>query len=204
VRFDYRGTGESSGRFEDCDLGALAHDTHTAVRFVQEHSPGLRVLLHGVRLGAVLASELFAGGHGVGMLLWSAPESAREHFMEALRFMLATQMVHRPGAARTTREEVAVKLERGENVNVGGFMWTRGLWLSSASRVLRVPGEAETRPWLRVTLDTRGQSTRTLQGHEARVSASRFWDECDYFFPPADALLEVSLDWVRETLDAVR
>ena len=55
LRFDYYGTGDSSGEMRDGDLSLWAGNVRTATQHLREVAPVRRVVLVGLRLGATLA-----------------------------------------------------------------------------------------------------------------------------------------------------
>src|SRR5271169_1081457 len=78
LRFDYRGVGESTGVFEDMSFGIWKDDVEFLAGWLKSRSPDVPLVLHGLELGALLASKIFAAGIGDALLLWSAPANANE------------------------------------------------------------------------------------------------------------------------------
>ena len=181
LRFDYRGVGESGGDFERMTLAGWKADVEAAAGVLRERDASVPLILHGLRLGGIFAAELFAEGLGDALLLWAAPASAREHFWEQLRRNVITEMVLRPDRRPKPREAYAAELEAGRRVNVDGYVWTRELWRESEGLPLRLPGEAERRPWRRID----GPGT------------ARFWESGPRLVPDTTALFAASEAWVR-------
>ena len=177
-RFDYRGLGESTGRFEAMSLAGWKKDVAAAARVLRRRDAEAPLILHGLRFGGLLAAELFAEGLGDGLLLWGPPGSAREHLWELLRRNVITEMVVRPSGKPKTREAYAEELEAGRRINVDGYVWTRELWNDADAWKLRLPSEVEPRPWRRVE------------------SPPRFWESGPRLVPDTAALFEASLAWL--------
>lgn len=97
MRFDYRGIGESSGKFENMTISDWLEDAAFCAARLSEISPGIPLILQGTRAGALIASELFASGIGDGLLLWAPPASGHALLWDTLRRNLASQMVPPPG-----------------------------------------------------------------------------------------------------------
>jgi hypothetical protein len=64
MRFDYRGQGESTGAFEDMTIARWREDAAFCAARLSAATQGGAVVLQGVRLGALIAAELFASGVG--------------------------------------------------------------------------------------------------------------------------------------------
>ena len=78
LRFDYRGVGESTGVFEEMSFDDWNQDVNFLAGWLKSQSPDVPLILHGLELGALLASKTFAAGAGDALLLWSAPANANE------------------------------------------------------------------------------------------------------------------------------
>ena len=68
MRFDYRGVGESTGRFEDFGFHTWADDLHLCADWLQRRSPAAPLIIHGLGMGALLGERLFAQGVGNALL----------------------------------------------------------------------------------------------------------------------------------------
>jgi alpha-beta hydrolase superfamily lysophospholipase len=155
LRFDFRGVGESAGRFEDQTFSTWRDDARAAFDQLASIAPGVPLALIGVRLGALLAADLFSAGLGDRLLLWAPPESGRALLWETLRRTLTAEMMASPDAPRRTREQLAAELEAGRSVNVHN--WT-----------LKPAQDGDTRP--RLSVDFRPSSSPSA------TTSERFWE----------------------------
>ncbi|HEX7900886.1 MAG TPA: alpha/beta hydrolase [Planctomycetota bacterium] len=178
LRFDYRGLGESTGDFAAMSLAAWKKDVAATARVLRRRDAEAPLILHGLRMGGLLAADLFAEGLGDGLLLWAPPASAREHLWELLRRNVITEMVVRPSGKPKTREAWAAELEAGGRVVVDGYVWTRELWQEAGALALRLPAAEEPRPWRRFD------------------HSSRFWESGPRLVPDTAALFEASEAWL--------
>jgi exosortase A-associated hydrolase 2 len=207
--FDYRGIGESSGRFEDQTFDTWLDDLTASARWLRERRPEAPLYLLGVRLGAVLAAQAFERGIGSGLVMWGPPRSARDMLWDVLRRILAADFMQAPtGAAKKTREDYARMLEGGELVNVDGYFWSPELWRSAERFPLALPGSDEQRPWLNVDLKLvprgapPGEVVQTLVpepgSHQLAIRADKFWDVMTVV-PVCQSLFESSIAWLERT-----
>lgn len=152
VRFDYRGVGESTGLFKDQSFDTWRSDLGAVVRSVKQ--PRRRLVVLGLRLGALLARPFFEDGAIDGLVAWEPPVTARAMVMDMLRRKLAADYMEFPDAPRKVRDDYVKDLERGHDVEVEGYPWTRQLWKSADAYAFaepeRIGGE-----WLTVFLDGR-------------------------------------------------
>jgi len=86
LRFDYRGTGDSSGTIEDATPEAWVEDVGHAVEELKDLSGVASITLVGLRLGAALATLAREGRSDVGQLvLWDPVVSGRDYIDELRR-----------------------------------------------------------------------------------------------------------------------
>ncbi len=84
-RFDYRGTGDSSGDGEDFSMAGAAHDTVQAIEELQDMADVTSVTLLGLRLGGATAARVAQSHVSVThLVLWDAIGDGRV-YLEELR-----------------------------------------------------------------------------------------------------------------------
>ena len=155
MRLDYRGCGESSGRFEDHDFLSWKDDARLCFDWLASRRPRAPAIIHGLGMGALLADRLFREGVGDALILWLPPKSGKEMLYQQLQLKLANDFVLRP-AVKKTRDQYIADLEGGESVEVEGYIWTRRLWDSASEFAIdgaAERGEIDGRPWAATPLD---------------------------------------------------
>jgi len=200
LRFDYRGTGESSGEFEGLTSAHWLEDAAVCAARLRALHPGDALVLQGVRLGALLAAELFARGLGDALLLWAPPASAEEFLRETLRHDLIAQRLAGPTPAPRLRAELARRLEEGQSVRVDGYAWSPALWREARRHPLCVPGPDEPRPWtvLHTGAGSEALLERGLAAHLQIVQADTFWcSRSALLVPESRGFFETSLGWLE-------
>ena len=85
LRFDYFGTGDSSGEMTDADLSGWQDDIETAIEELQDSTGAKSVVLIGLRLGATLAASVVARRRKdvEALVLWD-PVVKGDIYLEAL------------------------------------------------------------------------------------------------------------------------
>jgi alpha-beta hydrolase superfamily lysophospholipase len=99
LRFDYRGTGDSSSTGgEEDQISAWCEDIRAAIEFLQRTCSVRRICLLGVRLGALLATRV-AAQHNVDSLIAVAPVVSGKRYLRELRAFQATASAGGEGGA---------------------------------------------------------------------------------------------------------
>jgi pimeloyl-ACP methyl ester carboxylesterase len=120
LRFDYFGTGDSSGDMVDADLRGWVADIGTAMEEIRDTTGAARVGLVGLRLGAVLASMAAAQRprQVESIVLWDPVVSGSEYRQELLDMQVWTPQglvkpIARPDHAGGGHEVVGFPLTAG-------------------------------------------------------------------------------------------
>jgi hypothetical protein len=131
LRYDYRGIGESSGAFEEMSFTDWSEDVHLLGKWLNGRSPEVPLVLHGLGVGALLASRAFDGGVGEALLLWSPPESANQALRSAVVRWINVEQLFKYGDERKPASAFIQELERGSSVEVEGYQFSGQLWQNS-------------------------------------------------------------------------
>jgi alpha/beta superfamily hydrolase len=131
LRYDYRGVGESSGAFEEMTFSDWSEDVHLLAKWLKDQSPEVPLVLHGLGVGALLASRAFHGGAGEVLLLWSPPESANQAVRSAVVRWINVEQLFKYGDERKPASAFIQELELGSSVEVEGYQFTGKLWQNS-------------------------------------------------------------------------
>lgn len=117
---DPHGTGESDGETDAADWDHWLADAGAAAAWLAQQT-GHAPTLWGIRTGALLATELAAGGQVpvAGLLLWQPVLDGKLYLNQYLRLRIASQLV-REGDKETT-ESIRVRLAAGEVVEIAGY-----------------------------------------------------------------------------------
>lgn len=134
MRFDYRGVGESTGRFEDFGLHSWSEDLRFCTDWMMQRGSEVPLVIHGLGMGALLGDRVFEQGKGKILLSWLPPKSAREMLYEQLKLKMSNNF-SLPSSEHKTRDQFIADLENGEVVEVEGHNWTPRLWVEAAEFV---------------------------------------------------------------------
>jgi Serine aminopeptidase, S33 len=131
LRFDYRGIGESEGVFEETSFDHWCEDAHLLAGWLKNQSPDLPLVLHGLGIGALLASLVFDAGLGESLLLWSPPANANQALRSMLVRWVNVEQLFKYGDERKPPSVFIQQLERGSPIEVEGYQWSGKLWQDS-------------------------------------------------------------------------
>lgn len=116
---DAFGCGDSEGDFADARWDVWLDDYAACARLLQTRHPG-RLVLWGLRTGALLAAELAAGGRcSVDALLYWQPVPAGELALtQFLRLRLAAGLMD---GSKETAASLRERLQAGESLEIAGY-----------------------------------------------------------------------------------
>jgi alpha/beta superfamily hydrolase len=199
-RFDYRGVGESTGNFRRQSFDTWLEDLRAVVTLVRARHQGARVIVNGLRLGALLANRCHDEAIIDGCLLWEPPPSGHAMLTDMLRRKLAADYIEQVGE-RKTRDAYIADLEQGLEVEVEGYPWTRGLWQSARAYGFAEPKQRLNR-WHTVYLDGRGAEKlpNPTRYESTRISRPAFWLQSQHLVQELDDLFAKSLGWTERCL----
>lgn len=131
LRYDYRGIGESTGVFEQMTLDDWSQDVRHLAEWLQNRSPHVPLVLHGLGLGAILAGRAFDTGLGEALLLWSPPANANQALRATLMRWVGLEQIFKFGDDRRSVSDYIRELEKGAPLEVDGYRWSVRLWKDS-------------------------------------------------------------------------
>ena len=122
LRFDYRGTGDSDGNFQDFTLEDWVDDTAAAVVCLKRKTRVGRIGIVGVRLGGMIAVQTARRIGDVSLLaLWQPIlDGSQFHRLEMRRFLIR-QMMTKGKATRGT-EDLAAEARDKSVVDMDGYL----------------------------------------------------------------------------------
>lgn len=207
LRFDYRGYGDSEGRFEDYTIDDQLSDIDCAISTLMEKFPGLQsVGLIGLRYGATLAALAAEKNAQVSRLvLWDPVADMDRYMQEVLRANLTTQMVMH-GKVVTNRDELTQNIMNGQSVNVDGYDLTRKFFETASSINLldkqkSFSGQCQIvqigRANQPVKKDMQALADLYQHGEVSQVAEQQFWKEIKNFVQRSEGLSESLFSWLE-------
>lgn len=209
LRFDYMGNGDSDGKFEESTLETMLSDTQCAIRTLREKSIEVDwVNLLGLRLGAAIAATSASNERDVhNLILWDPIVKGASYMREMLRINLSTQAAVYKKILHST-DALIQMMKDGKTVNVDGYEMAWPLYEQIAAvdmlagnnshdaRVLIVQiirREGTGSPII-VKLNEKYENSRA-----AIVVEEPFWKEIRQYYPRADCLYQLTMNWLKET-----
>lgn len=152
LRFDYRGTGDSAGAFEDFTVHDHIDDISVAIGELERMSGMPCRGLLGLRLGADLASICAANSDKpLDLVLWEPIVDGNKYRNSLLRLAMANELVNSSGPHRS-RADFRRELAAGKTVSVDGFPLTAEMHEALATVDLSALGRPTSRPILVVQM----------------------------------------------------
>lgn len=158
LRFDYMGSGDSEGNFEDSTVETMLSDLRCAVDLLSNQTSVDSVALLGVRLGGTLAALACGDAAPVNRLIMVAPIiNGKEYMDQCLRSNLTTQMVLYKRIVKD-RSALIKDLMDGGTANIDGYLLSGAMYrqlkdidllsgpLPNARNILLVHISGRTRP----------------------------------------------------------
>jgi exosortase A-associated hydrolase 2 len=208
LRFDYRGYGDSEGKFENSTIADQLEDIRCAIAQINKDYPHItEVGLIGLRYGATLAALCADNNPQVQRLvLWDPLVDMDRYMQEVLRANLTTQMVMH-GKIVTNREQLTAQILQGEYVNVDGYDLSKDLFQAASEiNLLRQPirfdgrclvvqiGRAKQAP----KKDLQQLTDNFANAEMCHVAEEPFWKEIKNYIPRSEGLSTALFNWLGE------
>lgn len=130
LRYDYRGIGESSGMFREMALSDWCEDVTFLATWLEDRTPEVPLVIHGLELGALLASKTFTTGLGDALLAWAAPTNANDVLRTALLRRITVDRTFKGMAEHRAFSDYVRQLDT-EPIEVDGYQLSGNLWRES-------------------------------------------------------------------------
>lgn len=115
------GTGESEGAPEKFSVESAVNDAVAAVSYLRERVHLEKVVLFGLRFGALVAARAATVCRADGLIFWSPVVNPRHYLRDLLRLQLTKEMVHQQAdQVRITTKSMIEELEAGRSVDIMG------------------------------------------------------------------------------------
>jgi len=211
LRFDFMGHGDSDGDFEDSDVDTRLSDIGKAMEFLKKRAEVRDVGLLGLRWGATL-SAIWCERNGEAdfMILWEPILDGNAYVQQCLRSSLATQMAAYK-KVRYTREQMIKDLEKGQAVNVDGYLIS-GSFFRQASAIDLTRMAVEFHGPVLIVRFGSGHDIGANEGinrlcenyrrtnpnsNLVEVAEKPFWKDIRLYYQRAGEVFQASLDWLE-------
>lgn len=206
LRFDFMGTGDSEGKFEDADVETFLSDIGCAMRTLNSKISGLNdVGLIGLRFGATLAALATERSDVSRLVLWDPIIDGNQYMQEILRSNLMTQTVIFKKVERD-RKMLIQDLMEGMTVNADGYEIGRKLYEGISGIRLNERVSRFEKRCLIVQIENRDApiKERVLELKNNIVNSSvinvreeQFWREIKAYYGRAGNLSRATLEWME-------
>jgi alpha/beta superfamily hydrolase len=213
IRFHYRGTGHSSGAFDDTTLDTMLEDTAAAVEYLKTRTGVSALAFCGGRWGGLVAALTALQHPGAPLILWEPVMDGRGYFREIFR---ASQISALAGGASALTVTQAVERVAAVGVlDTLGYPIHRALYNSAEGRSLTQLAAAGARPVLLVQISpqqavkpefARLQDALVAAGCSVEATVilgEGAWAFVDSPMPSPRVIVEASAAWLTRTIPAV-
>jgi uncharacterized protein len=208
LRFDYRGNGDSEGRFSESSLETVLADVRQAVQEARRATGACAINLLGLRLGASIASLAAEELPDVdSLVLWAPIVDGDRYVQELLRSNLTAQVVMYK-EIRHDREALVEQMRQGATVSIEGYDLAFPMY-AEVSRLKLSAGSKRYGGRSLVVQIERQQTNPSAEIQQLAGSYGRstcavvreepFWKEIPQFYQQAPNLFETTLTWIRSS-----
>lgn len=214
LRFDYMGSGDSDGKFEESTIETMLADTKAAVERFRAWTGVDRPGLLGVRFGGTLGMQFAETNEFVDRLILVEPIADGKSYMEeCLRSNLTLQMAAYKRVIHN-RKALKERLMAGKEVSIDGYQLTKTLFEQIGAVSLRNLQRDKKKRTLVIGME-RGASSRSgesvlskvcrqyqSEGFDfqfERVEEVPFWTDQRVHKPFSAKLEEIIVGWVLKT-----
>ena len=196
LHFDYRGTGDSAGRFEQFNLDDWREDLRAAVDWVRLRWSLGRVGLLGLRLGATLAAAEAVGCHACHLVLWEPVWDGERYARElAQRSKIKHMLTSGPGANSAQQDKQVGFMD------LDGYLVAPSL-MTQLQQLRLEPLERYSRPALLAECNARGEVSAAGQalmagfpaGEARALPMEPFWQRIG--LTDTAPLIATTLQWL--------
>ncbi|HWR97509.1 MAG TPA: alpha/beta fold hydrolase [Candidatus Methanoperedens sp.] len=205
LRFDYAGTGDSEGDFQDSTMQGWLSDIGAAIDVLREECQVQSVVLLGLGLGATLAARKAEEEALVrGLVLWQPVLSGPSYMKEILRTNITTQLAIWK-EVRHKSEDLVRFLAEGSTVNFDGYELSHALYEEiSEVNLLDKPKTFSGRVLLVQVSRKPEQPNRQMQHLQSLYAKCElavaceqfFWKEIKIYYERAEDLFRLTLGWM--------
>lgn len=217
LRFDYMGSGDSSGETPEASLQTHLADLGAGVEQLMQRASNIDSIgLIGLRLGASVAATFAASARDASqysmvrrgpLILWDPVIDGESYFQELLRTNLSTQLAVF-GKVQESREVLMERIRNGGTANVDGYeiglpllescarqdlLPAGGLSHEGATLVVQIAANDKAK--LRDDLQAFSQGTPNASFE--RAIEQPFWREIKPFYGRAENLQGMTLQWLE-------
>lgn len=208
LRFDYMGSGDSEGDFEECSVETKLSDIECAIRDLKEKAGEIEsVGLLGLRFGATLAFLTAGNNDDIRkLILWEPIIHGSSYMRELLRINLATQTsVYKE--IRENTDMLIARMKEGKTVNIEGYEMSWEFYKQCIGVNLLVQDRPITAHTLLINIVRKpgviSEAFKALtlslpNATHLQVQEEPFWKEIRQYYPRGHNLFSETLSYLED------